>query len=167
MDNIEISIFDTQADDIAMPGTVVNIDNAEISGEDIKNILTSTGDVISRGIEDALTGDTIKSVIVPEESDITLPNYVIDLSEVSEICEIHSTAIDALLNEDGDTAVYVYTNTGIDKIGMGYGELLNRIIAPAISNIFNDKCLIYKNYQIGEDLDIVDGKDISNLRLSI
>lgn len=167
MEKLEINLFDSKADEVAMPGQSIKLDEAEISEQEIKDSLKSTTDVISQGIEGALSGETVKSVLIPEESDIIQPNYVIDFSELGEIEPIQSMAIDALLNEDGDMAVYGYTNGGITKLGMGYSDVLNRVIASAIGNVFNNQCLIYRNYDIGKKLDIVDSKDISHLRLSI
>lgn len=167
MDKLEVNIIDASADDVLMPGMGIKIDDEDISEKEILESTKSTTDIISKGIEKALSGETVKSVLIPEDISIVQPNYVIDLSKLTEIDPIQAMALDAILNEDGDMAVYIYTPGELEKIGMGYSWMLNRIIVSAIGNVFDNKCLIYRNYAVDRELEIVDSKNIVHLRLSI
>lgn len=147
-------IFDSDPEKPILPDEV-NTNNNDI--EDLK----------SQCIEDAITGEVVKSVLLEVENSIVIPNYVIDMSELKEIEPIQVNALDSLLNENGDVVIYIYLNGNLQKIGMANSWVIHRIIVPAISTIFNNKCKIYKDFQVGKELNIINTKSIAHLRLSI
>ena len=152
MDN-EMRIFETDSNDIALPGqTPETADGKEL---------------MSEGIEEAILEEEVKTIILPEEYGIITPNYVIDMSDVEEVDEIQIRGLDALLNRDGDLAVYIHRKGSIQKIGMAYSWILSRIIVQTINNIFNGKCIIYKDLAPGKEAYVVSSKNVSHLRLGI
>lgn len=152
MDN-EMRIFETDSNDIALPGqTPETADGKEL---------------MSEGIEEAILEEEVKTIILPEEYGIITPNYVIDMSDVEEVDEIQIRGLDALLNRDGDLAVYIHRKGSIQKIGMAYSWILSRIIVQTINNIFNGKCTIYKDLAPGKEAYVVSSKNVSHLRLGI
>lgn len=161
------NIFDSPSDEITLPGQMLKIDEAEISEETIKKSLKSTSELMSVGVEKAISGSEVKSVMLPEDIDIIQPNYVIDLSDVGDVEAIQVMALDSILDEDGDMGLYIYKKGSIQKAGMGHGWLLNRVIVSAMKNVFGDKCLIYRNYSPDKEVEVIDGKDLAHLRLSI
>ena len=167
MEKTIINIFDSPADEITLPGETLRINDVEISEEDIKKKLRLATELISDGVEKAISGDMVKSVLLPEDLDIMQPNYVIDLTHVGDIESIQAMALDAILDEDGDMAVYLYKTGSIQKVGVAHSWLLNRVIVSAMKNVFGDKCLIYRNYSPDKEVEIIDSKDLTHLRLSI
>ena len=121
----------------------------------------------SEGIGDAISGDVVKSMIIPEDTDIILPNYVIDFSNIKEVFEIQIVALGAMLNENGDTALYIYNKGEMQRLGMAFGEVLNRVLVSSADNLFNGECILYKNVKVGEKAKVVKSNDITKLRLSI
>lgn len=158
MDNMEIDLFgeDNDANKVIMPGEL----NKE-SEEELQEQLVSA-DVLK-----AISAEQVKSVMLDEKETVDLPNYVIDLSQVDEVDPIQLMALDALLNEYGDTSIYLNTKTGLSEAGKGFGEILNKILAKSMAHIFNNKCRVYRNYELGKEPREITGKDMSNLRLTI
>lgn len=148
-----ISIFDNIDEGVKFP--------EETGGDE------DSKDLIIEGVEDAITKDTIHPILIPDDIDIRQPNYVIDMSNIKEIDKIQVTAIDAMLNEDGEVAVYIYIGGEIKKMGMGYSNVLDRLIAIAVRNILGDEAEVYKDYVVGEDAKVIDDRDITHLRLNI
>jgi len=132
-----------------------------------KAIKTGNMDIISEGINEAITKDVVSAIIIPEEEIILQPNYVIDIDDIDEVENIQVEALDEILREDGDLAIYLYYKGGIQKIGMSDSNTLHKIIVPAITNIFDNRCKIYRNFKPGTKLNVVNTKDISHLRLRI
>ena len=123
--------------------------------------------ILSDSLEKALKGDTVKSVIIPEESIIFQPNYVLDFTGLSEMYEFQMEAIDSLLSSEGDVTLYAYTSGGLAKLGTGLSSILDRILPLSMSHIFNDKCKVYKDYKIGTTPVIVSNKDITTMRIGL
>ena len=68
MDNLQINLFDDDSNEIILPNVEINNEGA------------SGSELISEDIGKAISGDKVKSMILPEENSILIPNYVIDLS---------------------------------------------------------------------------------------
>lgn len=161
MEGNENNLFSADNVDVILPGATQN--GQEGSAEKIDKMQ----ELMSEDIGKVIQGNVVKSILIPEESSIEQPNYVIDFSEVEEIDEIQIKALDALLNESGDVAVYAYIKGGIQKLGDAYDFILNRILLSSLANLFNNRCKVYKNFVPGEPVKQLKYKDISNMRLSI
>lgn len=163
----EFKIFEARPDKPVMPNAKQKLDEGLISEEDIRAGLKSGSELISEGLDRAILGDTVKSMMIPEDLNIAIPNYVIDFTSLDELYEFQMEAIDALLHPDGDVTIYAYTRAGLAKLGRGLSSILDRILTLAISNLFEGKCTIYKDFIPGEPLKTVSEKDITTMRLSI
>lgn len=159
----DLERFENPDDEIIMPGISTEDKNSSDNTQGKDN----GSELMSEGVERAITGDVVKEVLLKEEFGIMVPNYVIDLSNVESVCKIQSMTLDAILDPEGDTAVYIYVSKSLQKLGMGNGDILNRILVPVMKNVFDEKCKVYRDFKEGEPLNIVDGKSISSLRLTI
>lgn len=153
MENQEISLFGDDSG-VTLPTSMTTLNN-------------EVQDLISKDIGSAIEGETVKSLILDEDNEILLPNYIIDLSKLEAVEPIQIMALDSLLNEDGDMALYILIKGGIEKIGMAYKSQLDRILVPAMTSILGSEVLIYKDYKPGEKVVIADMKNLSKLRLTI
>lgn len=152
MDNDVINVFDTPDNsDMILPGQTNK----------------SSEELISKDIDEQILGETVKSIMIPEDNGFIYPNYVIDFSNIDSVDPIQLIALNSLLRDNGDTAIYIYNQGGIQKIGMGYNETLNRLLAPCTENIFNGKCRVYRDFDPNSPVVIVTTKDITHMRLSI
>lgn len=163
----KFSAFDTEPTDIVMPSVEQNLTSGALTEEQIKQGLKTGADLVSEGLERAIGGETVKAMMIPEDTEIALPNYVIDFSSLGEIYDFQMEALDALLHPDGDVILYAYTKGGLAKLGRGQSSVLDRIITLSIANLFASRCNIYKDFQPGEPLKLVSEKDITTMRLSI
>jgi hypothetical protein len=159
MEDIKLDLFACKSDELIIPSEA----DAEKTKAD-----THLGDgLISEGLERAIRGGTVKTLMIPEDFEVALPNYVIDLTKVEELYEFQMDALDALLHPDGDTTIYAYTLTGMVKLGRGLSDILDRILAISLTNLFHSTCTLYKDFVPGEKLHKVSEKDIRTMRLSI
>lgn len=118
-------------------------------------------------MEDAISEATVKSVLLPTEEDIQVPNYVIDLSGIEEVDPIQIEVLDAFVMDQGNVAVYILIQGSFQKIGMGNQAILDRIISKSVASSFGKECKVFKDYKIGEKPVVYSSKDITKLRLNI
>ena len=123
--------------------------------------------LISKGTEEALKGEYVKSVLIPESFNIILPNYVIDFTKITKVYQHQLQSLSSILVEDGDTAIYIYMKDGLKKLGMGSGERLDRMLVAGITSIFNNQCKVFRDVDRGKKLIEVTLNDISGARLNI
>lgn len=165
MDDRSIDLFDSDASSPLMPSLK---DMNGVTSEEIKKQLDMGSELISSGIDKAISGKQVKTMMLAEDPDIMLPNFVIDFTDVEELHNYQMEGLDALLHPDGDTWIYVYTkNGGLTKLGRGRSEIVDRILTLAIAKLFDSKCKVYRNFEVGKKLNIVSNKDITTMRLSI
>lgn len=140
-------------DSIVLPGE---------SGTDI-----DTKELMQGNIEESITGEVVENVNIPKENQIDLPNYVIDLSEIDELELVQIHALDCVLDAEGDVTVYAYLKGSMVKLGMGHREKLDRLLVLIIKHIYENKALLYKDFEIGKPVKVVSDKSITHLRLSL
>ena len=121
----------------------------------------------SEGTEDAISGKSVKTVIIKEDSDIEYPNYVLDFSNVESINVIQKSALKSLISDRGDTAIYLYKKDAIVKIGSGIGEILSTLINIINQSTMNGEISVYKDVIPGKEIEEIKGKDITKLRMRI
>lgn len=146
-----IKIFNITDDSVVLP-----------SGDTINNEY-----LISDGLDQAISGDTVKSIMIPEEINILLPNYVIDFSNIKEIYEFQALALDSFIREEGDATIYINTKTGITKLGHSDLDTLDKVLVTALSVLFNGECMVYRNYIPNKELQPVYKTDNNNIRLGL
>ncbi len=157
-ENIEKNINDTG----------VNVKDAKITDAELKEKISGQDILISEGVEDALKGDTVKSMILKENEDIEIPNFTLDMSNVQSVGQLQMEALDALLHTDGNTALYVLnTKTGMVKLGMGLNGMLNKILPRVVYNVFGEECKIYGDFEIGKKAKLITDTNITTKRMNI
>ena len=133
---------------------------------DMQERISETG-LMGGDVEKAIRGEVVKKVIIPEDTLIFQPNYVIDFSTVDTLYEFQMEALDSFISSDGDVALYAFTKGGLTKLGTGISDLLDRVLTISVAKIFNGKCPIYKDFQIGKPLKQVSDKDITSMRIGL
>lgn len=117
--------------EVLLPGSENN------GSESYKNLLTN-------GVEEAITKKEIKPVLVDSAADIECPSYLLDMTNVESITQHSLTAIKSLLT-GGNTAVYLKHGTNIMKIGYGDAYLLYTVLYGVIKEMYNGQCELYRN----------------------
>ena len=95
MNDLDLKLFDDDNSEVVLPG---------------QHEISKNKELISVGTEEAISGEYIKEVLIPDEKVINTPNFIIDLGDMSEMTSNQMSAISSLLTyklEDADT--YIYT----------------------------------------------------------
>ena len=87
--------FNDDGSNIIMPGQSnnkqcedskgIDVENARISDAELREKLSEQSILMSEGVEDAIEGQTVKSMLLKENENIDLPNFVLDLSNLDGI----------------------------------------------------------------------------------
>ncbi len=156
MDNEStIKLFNTDPDAIAMP---------HISNEMVED----SSKLISESINEAILGDQVKTLIIPEDTEIAPYNYIFDFSDLSSINVIQKSSLKSLISKYGDIQLYIYNKTkGLTAFGMGDKYSLERLVPLLREFVFNNEIKVYKNFRVGETPEEVDHKDITKMRLNL
>lgn len=156
MDNEStLKLFNTDPDAIAMPHI-----SSEVSEDSSK--------LISESINDAILGDQVKTLIIPEDTEIAPYNYIFDFSDLSSINVIQKSSLKSLISRYGDIQLYIYNKTkGLTAFGMGDKYSLERLVPLIREFVFNNEIKVYKNFRVGETPEEVDHKDITKMRLNL
>lgn len=123
--------------------------------------------LISKGVEEAISGDMVKSVIIPETLDISLPNYVLDFRGARNVRDHCLSALEGMLTDDGDTHIYIWLESTLSRVGMGIGRSLDRILAPGMQSLFGEMCRIYQDAETGKPVREIKQQDPSKIRLRL
>ena len=156
MDNeTNIKLFDTNENDIVMPS---------VSTEATEN----DSALISESIDGAILGEKVKTLIIPEDTEIAPINYVFDFSELETINVIQKSSLKSLVSLYGDVQLYIYNDKkGLTAFGMGDKYSLERLVPLIRKYVFNDEIKVYKNFEVGYKPEEVDHKDITKMRLNL
>lgn len=133
------------------------------------NKLEETGglNLISEGIDKAIRGDVVKSLMIPENFELALPNYVLDFRQAKTLRKHQIETLATLVREDGDTNLYVCLSNGLEKLGMGVGVILNNVLQTGIESVFNGVCRLYRNVEQGKPLQELRTLDPKTIRLEL
>lgn len=156
MDNTEgIKLFNTDGTNVSMP---------KINNDDI----TKESELVSESIDGAILGDKVKTLIVPEDTEIAPFNYIFDFTDLQSITVIQKSSLKSLISLYGDVQLYIYNKQkGLTAFGMGDRYSLERIVPIIREYVFNNEIKVYKNFRIGEKPEEVDRKDITKMRLNL
>lgn len=154
MEKLEISLFDTPSDKLVMPS-----DNNED--------LEKQKELTSNEVNGAIFGKNVKTVVLKEDDQITIPNYVLDFSECTEISVFQKEALKNLRHKDGDTAIYMYNKKSLLKLGYGLGYKLENLLALTKRHVFSDEIKIYRDVEHNKPLEEVITRDITKLKLNL
>lgn len=117
----------------------------EIAIPSIESTEDVYSDLYTEGVEDAITGKQVKQVLVASADEFEYPSYLIDMTNVGVITEGALNAIYGLLSGGGNTAVYIKNKDKILKIGHGDDGIFYTVLNSVLKQMFNGKCIIYKN----------------------
>lgn len=147
----EIKLFSREASDIVLPTTV------EVTKEVEKLIATD--------ITEAISGDTVKSMLLDTLVGVQQPNYTFILKD-SSIKEVQLRALEALISKGGNTALYLLKNKDLRLIGFGNLDDLGRTVPSIVRKILFDDVEVVYNFG-GEVAYKVNSKNNRILRLKI
>lgn len=149
-----IKLFNTDQDKVVLP-TIS--DNSE-----------EESNLISDSIDNAILGEKVKTLIIPEDADIYPVNYVIDINNVKTLNRIQMQSVNSLKSIYGDVPLYLYNDSrGLVLFGMGDKYSLERMLPIVKTYVFEDEIKVYKNLTIDGKFTEVNGKDITKMRLNL
>lgn len=154
MDNIGIKLFKSDSKEVSLPSI----------GEEVVEQQKS---IMSQSIEGAISGEKVKTLILPEEAMIDKSNIVFDFSEMETISIFQKEALKGLVCKDGDTSLYLYKKNTLVKIGTGHRYLLERLIPLIREQVFGDTVRVFKDFEVGKPVIEMSKKDITQLRLNL
>ena len=124
--------------------------------------------LISKGVDEAISGEQVKTLLLPEDEVIEDENYVINLAEIESVSTMQLNALKCLLSHYGDIAIYLYTKkAGLKYIGFGERYELERLVPILKHYVFDDKIIIYKDFKENGVANIVESKDITKMKLNL
>lgn len=121
----------------------------------------------SKGIEEAISHEYVKTLMIPENLSIDLPNYVLDFRQAKTLRKHQIHILTTLIREDGDTNIYVCLSNGMEKLGMGVGSLLDTILLPGIQSVFGESCKLYKDVKPNSPITELKQQDPKSIRLEL
>lgn len=122
-------------------------------------------DLLSVGIEEAIKKDGLDTVLLKEENNIHVPSYLIDMTHVGDIMPATLEAIQTMMCEGGNTAVYMKNGNMTGIIGFGDSEELYSGLDTYINNVYSGRCKIYKN--TGKGFRKIKPMDVDSITLDI
>lgn len=123
--------------------------------------------LMSQDISQALLGEVVKTLIVPETMEIELPNYVIDFTNIDDLNVFQKESIKSLLSEKGTVAIYIHKKENMAKVGYGSKEKLDYMISTFRTHVLGEDAKVYENVEKGKELIEVKMKDVTRLMMNI
>ena len=120
-------------------------------------------------IADSINAEVVSSKIVRKlQEEMKLPNIVIDIRGISnlQVSEYAAHGLSALERKEGDTHVYLSTDSAIEKIMMTDYNL-KEILAKAMQDLMHEEVKVYENVQAGCKLIRIGAKGVKGLRLNL
>ena len=156
MDNKDnIKLFNTDENAIQMPSIGTDMSDEQSS-------------LISESIDGAILGEHVKTLILPEDLEIYPLNYIFDFTDLQSINSIQREALKSLVSMQGDVQLYLYRkSSGLTAFGMGEKYSLERMVPLIRQYIFENKIIIYKNFELGKPVSEVSSRDITKMRLHL
>lgn len=155
MDKANISLFNDDGNNVAMPSIKKELDQND-------------KELVSESIDNAILNEQVKTLLLPETEEISPINYIFDFSEVESATFMQMLTIKGLKSKDGDVSIYLYNkNRALFFIGYGEKYKLERTLPIIKKFIFEDKIKIYKNFERDKEVNLVEGMDITQMRLNL
>jgi hypothetical protein len=155
MSDLDFKLFDSDGTDLVLPG---------------QNDINLNKELMSQGTEEAISGEYVKEVLIPDEYSINTPNFLIDLGEVSEMTPNQMSALSSLLTsklEDADTFIYLKTHRGIYQLGMAIKNKVDSLIGLVVQRAIGDEIKVYRDITENNPGELVKLNDITKIRLNI
>lgn len=126
---------DNDSDEILIPD--LDQINQELGSNDKLNSLDVT---------DTITKKVVKTIIMDETTEFLTPSYLLDFSEIKEVMPCVLRGLESIINPDGNTAIYIKTNTGdIVQVGFGDATVLYKVLEYYLESAFNGRVKVYLN----------------------
>lgn len=155
MDELNIQLFKDDGSKIAMPS---------ISNEELEKQKS----LVSENVEKGILGDTVKTLLIPEDAEIADLNYIFDFSTLESINPVQKEALKALVRLDGNVQLYLYkSEIGLTAFGTGDDFLLEKMVPLIKFHVFNDEIRVVKNFKRGHQLNEVKTMDFTKMRLNL
>ena len=157
MDEATMKLFNSSNDNVVLPS--VN-----------EKVVQQQEQLMSADIQGAISGDTVKKLLLPESSKIDPCNFSFDFSEMQSVTVFQREALKSLGSKKEskqNVSLYLYRKDGLVKFGMGEKYSLEREIPLLRHFIFGDEIRVYKNYVEGEPIVEVTGRDVTQMRLNL
>lgn len=99
-------------------------------------------------ITDAISGETVRSVVIPERAEVSTKSCMIDITNVTTKTSAALSSIRLCLSEESDThgiEVYIKFDETVRGIGFGCNDTFYRLFPDLIQNLFNGEATLYMN----------------------
>ena len=164
-ENIDLFANDGKAPIIPSIGEKVKLPDSD---KEFNQHSVSQGvSLISVGVEEAISGDKVKSVLIPETLEVSLPNYILDFRGAKNVREHCLAALEGMLTDEGDTHIYIWLDNVLSRVGMGISSSLERILPPGMQSMFGNMCRIYQDAEPGRPVREIKQHDPSKIRLRL
>lgn len=145
---------------------------------------SSTLKLKQKDIGSAITGEYIKTAIIPADKKVELPNYTLDFTGVEQITQYQMRALEELLLEqynDVETAnkvgdggslqdripIYVWASKDIIKLGYADLVVVSKILPSLVQRVFAGQCKLYKDVIPGAPVKESKSVELQALRMQI
>lgn len=155
MKDNNINLLDAKADEPVMPT--------------ISDGLSEQYDKLrSDDVKGALLGETVKTLILPEDSKILDKNFIFDFSDKDIITIFQKDVLKSLVSDTGTVGLYLYGKHGLVLFGLGEQYQLESLLPLIHKYVFANEITIYKDFQPGDlKPKVVDAKNIANMRIHL
>ena len=159
-------LFESDGSIPLMPS--LGLDGIIHNNKDSKTEEIKADSLKSQELKKVIQGDSVNTIMAPTETTLIQPNYLLDLGSVVETIDYANDTLKALLDDDGDVAVYTTTyGGGIVRLGFGLSSKLDMIISSCITALYDGECRLYKNVEVGKKPVEIKRRDISTVRLKL
>ena len=143
-------------------------DSPIIPNNESNKLDNSTEQLMSKDVAPEISKEVVSNVLIPNKSNIELPNYVLDFRYAKTLKEYQINALNNLIEQNGGTvSIYVLLNNGLEKIGNGDVNKLRSLLEVGVRSLFNGQCKVYQNYEQGKPVHELKGADPSSIILNI
>lgn len=149
----EMNLFSDSGAEPSLPSQPVTLDEAN--------------ELISHGVEKAISGEYVNTLMIPEDTEILTPNYVIDFREISTTREHQIQALASIITKRGDCNIYVCFKNGLNFLGLANSKMIDRVLPCGIRSVFGDSCKLYHNVELGKPLHEVTQQELAEIRLAL
>lgn len=155
MEKSDVNLFSDDGKQAVLPSSPTEVNSSEKY-------------LVSDSIVDAISGSEVKTIIIPEVSNIEYPNYVFDFTEYSSITVFQKESLKNLITKGGgDTALYLLNRKTLTKFGTGTSYKLENMIVLTKRHVFSDDIKVYRDLRQDGTCTEVTTRDITKQRLNL
>ena len=128
---------------------------------------TSGYNLMSHDFDDGIKAEYIERANIKKSGSYIKPNYMIDFSAVDSVKSHQLDALESMLTDDGDVALYIRLKDSVIFIGMAIYHKISKIILIGMKSVFGEACDVYEDYEPGGELRSLGESDIRSIRLNL